>query len=250
MKKIMVFLIVAIWSFLGISYLREQRIVDDNKIVEAFSQPAFSNEESTISLDGEYSGEYLGTEQAKALLEQIAFDLGIDENFELTQNREDQRGEITLTKEAKRAKTTLKFITMENGVEDNTLSVNQYVLAEIKLLDTADCALAYRNLLEEVLNNNQVTGEVTINLIGKYPEKLNVEERDVIANDLLEKLEADIITEQRSDDLYVIYGYSKYISEYKKVGNQKINVSLAMNYNEEDESTNVYLSTPLINEDY
>jgi hypothetical protein len=50
--------------------------------------------------------------------------------------------------------------------------------------------------------------------------------------------------------LYVIYGYSKYISEYKKIGNQKINVSLAMNYNEEEQSTYIYLSTPLINEDY
>lgn len=250
MKKIMVFLIVAIWSFLGISYLREQRIVDDNKIVEAFSQPAFSNEESTISLDGEYTGDYLGTEGAKVLLAQIATELGIDENFEITQNREEQRGEITLIKEAKRAKTTLKFITMEDGVQNNALNVKQYVSAEIKLLDTADCALAYRNMLEKILKNNQVSGEVTLSLIGKYPERLNVEERDIIANDLLEKLETNITTEQRSDDLYVIYGYSKFISEYKTVGNQKINVSLAMNFNEEEESTYIYLSTPLINEDY
>lgn len=250
MKKIMVFLIVAIWTFLGISYLREQRIVDDNKIVEAFSQPGFSNEESTISLDGEYSGEYLGTEGAKTLLAQIATQLGINEDYEIIQNREEQRGEVILTKEAKRAKTTLKFITMENGIQNNALNVKQYVTAEIKLLDTADCALAYRNMLEEICKNNQVSGEVTLSLIGKYPKLLNMEERNVIAKALLDKLEAKITTEQRSDELYVIYGYSKFISEYKRVGNEKINVSLAMNYNESENSTYIYLSTPLINEDY
>lgn len=250
MRKIMVFLIVAIWTFLGISYLREQRVVDDNKIVEAFSQPAFSNEESTISMNGEYVGEYQSTEGAKALLAKIASEIGLDENFQITQSRDEQRGELVLTKDAKRAKTTLKFITLENNENDNTLSVKQYVTAEIKLLDTAEGALAYRDKMEKTLKNNQVSGEVTLSLIGKYPEDLTVEERNVIANDLLDRLDTNIITEQRNDDLYVIYGYSKYIGEYKKVGTQKINVSLAMNYNEAEESTYIYLSTPLINEDY
>lgn len=250
MKKIMVFLIVAIWTFLGISYLKERDVVDDGMIVEAFSQTAFANEESIISIDGEYAGEYLATAGAKALLASIATEIGIDNNYEITQNREEQRGEIVLTKEAKRAKTTLKFITMESDTQDNTLDVKQYVTAQIELYDTAECALAYRNILEEILKKNQVTGEITVSLKGKYPGDLNLEEKNVIANDLLEKLDTNIKTQQRSDDMYVIYGYSKYISEYKKVGNQKINVSLAMNYNEEEESTYIYLSTPLINEDY
>ncbi|MFA9377772.1 MAG: YwmB family TATA-box binding protein [Lachnotalea sp.] len=250
MKKIMVFLIAAIWTFLGISYFLERNIVDDGKIVEAFSQTAFANEESVISIDGEYTGDYLGTDEAKALLSEIATALGIDQNYEITQQREEQRGELVLTKEAKRAQTTLKFITCETNTENNTLNATQYVTAEIKLYDTAECALAYRNMLEESLDNNQVTGDITVSLRGKYPGELSLEEKNVIADELLEKLDTNIKTEQRSDDIYVIYGYSKYISEFKEVGNQKINVSLAMNYNEEEKSTYIYLSTPLINEDY
>jgi predicted nucleic acid-binding protein len=250
MKKIMVFLIAVIWTFLGISYIRERHMVDDSMIVEAFSKTAFSNEESTISIDGEYTGEYLATGGAKVLLAEIAKKLGIDENYDLTQQREEQRGEIVLTKQAKRANTILKFITLETETKDNAISTKQYVSAEIQLLDTADCALAYKNKLEEILKSNHVSGEVTVSLKGKYPGELDLEKRNVIADDLLEKLDTDIKTEQRSNDMYVIYGYSKYISEYKKVGNQKINVSLAMNYNEEEESTYIYLSTPIINEDY
>lgn len=251
MKKVMVFLIVAIWTFLGISYLREKNVTDDNKMVEAFSQTAFANEESVISIDGEYTGEYLATEGAKALLASIATELGIDNNYEIVQNRNEQKGELVLTKKAKRAQTTLKFITIEsNSQEDNIIDVTQYVSAEIDLYDTADCALAYRNMLKDILQRNHVVGDVTLSLKGKYPEELNLQEKNVIADDLLKKLDADVKTEQRSDDMYVIYGYSKYISEYKKIGNQKINVSLAMNYNEEEQSTYIYLSTPLINEDY
>lgn len=250
MKKIMVFLIVAIWAFLGISYLREQRVVDDNMIVEAFNQPEFSNEESTISLNGEYTGKYLSAEGAKELLSQIATGLGIDDNVQITQEREENRGEITLSKQAKRAQTTLKFFTIEDNATDHTLNVKQYISAELKLLDTVDCALEYQKKLEEIFKDNQVSGEVTLSLKGKYPQKLNLEEKNKVANDLLEKLNTNIITEERNDNIYVIYGYSKFISNYKKVGNQKINVSLAMNYNEEEKTTNIYLSTPLINEDY
>jgi hypothetical protein len=219
-------------------------------IVEAFSQTAFANEESIISIDGEYTGEYMGTDEAKVLLAQIATELGIDDNYEITQQREEQKGELVLTKQAKRAQTTLKFITCETDAQDNAISAKQYVYAEIKLYDTAECALSYRNKLEEILDKNKVTGDITVSLKGKYPGELNLEEKNVIADDLLKKLDTKIKTEQRSEDMFVIYGYSKYISEYKKVGNQKINVSLAMNYNEEEESTYIYLSTPLINEDY
>jgi hypothetical protein len=242
---------VAIWTFLGISYLREKNVTDDNRMVEAFSQTAFANEESVISIDGEYTGEYLATEGAKALLASIATELGIDNNYEIVQNRNEQKGELVLTKKAKRAQTTLKFITVEsNSKEDNIIDVTQYVSAEIDLYDTADCTLAYRNKLKDILERNQVAGDVTLSLKGKYPEELTLEEKNFLADDMLKKLDADVKTEQRSDDMYVIYGYSKYISEYKKIGNQKINVSLAMNYNEEEQSTYIYLSTPLINEDY
>lgn len=250
MKKIMVFLIVAIWAFLGIGYIRDGKKVDENRIVEAFSKAAFSNEESTINVNGEYAGDYLSTEGAKALLAKIAKELGIDDNYEITQQREEQKGEVVLFKQAKRAQTTLKFFTYESDSQNHEIGVKQYVTVELKLLDTADCALTYKNKLEDIIKNNQVNGEITVSMRGKYPEELNLEERNIIADDLLKKLDTDIKTEQRSDDMYVIYGYSKYINEYKKVGNQKINVSLAMNYNEEEEATYIYLSTPLINEDY
>jgi hypothetical protein len=250
MKKIMVFFIIAIWTYLGLNYMKERNVVDEGMIVEAFGATAFSNEESDISMEGEYKGDYLGSEGAKTLLATIASELGLDNQYEMTQNRKENSGEIILTKEAKRAKTTLKFITVESDASNNTKKVNQYVAAEIELFDTADCALAYRNLLETILENHQVTGDITVSLKGKYPGQLTLEEKNKLADNLLEKLDTKVQTEQRTDQMYVIYGYSKYIREYKKVNNQKINVSLAMNYNEQADATYIYLSTPLISEDY
>ena len=48
----------------------------------------------------------------------------------------------------------------------------------------------------------------------------------------LEKLGAKIVTQNRTDDLYVIYGYDDEIDEYINVGRGKVNVCISINYDE------------------
>ena len=58
-----------------------------------------------------------------------------------------------------------------------------------------------------------------------------------------------MIVEHR-EDTYVVYAYTPMIEEYKKVGKDKINLTIAIVYNEESHTTEVLLATPLLNEDF
>lgn len=249
-KNALVFTTLVLWVFLGINYYVKNNYNNEDMMLEAFSKTSFADEESTISVNAKYNGDYLSRESAKTLLAEIAMKLGVDNNYDITENREANKGEIILSKVAKRAQTTIKFITYENRVSEHEISAEQYIFIELKLYGASDCAMDYREVIEGVLDEYEVAKQVTVGFKGTYDGKLTLVEKDIISDKLLNTLNADIVTERRSDDSYVIYANSKYISDYKIVGYDKINIGLAMTYDEENEKTNLYLSTPLIDQDY
>ena len=75
-----------------------------------------------------------------------------------------------------------------------------------------------------------------------------MEQKDVITMELLEQLNAQIVAEHRQD-IYVVYAYTSKIKEYKKVGKDKVNLTIAISYDEQKNTTNIMLATPLLNQD-
>ena len=48
----------------------------------------------------------------------------------------------------------------------------------------------------------------------------------------------------------MIYAYTSMMKEYKKVGEDKINLTIAVSYNEEKDETTFILATPVLNQDF
>ena len=61
---------------------------------------------------------------------------------------------------------------------------------------------------------------------------------------------AKIVTEHRDMQLYTIYAYTTYVSDYVMQEDQAVNVNIAMRYNEEEDKTYVYVATPVLGLDY
>lgn len=51
-------------------------------------------------------------------------------------------------------------------------------------------------------------------------------------------------------DYYVAYGYTMGIDKVKVVNGRKINLNVAMSYDEKEQVTRVIVGTPLINSDF
>ena len=50
--------------------------------------------------------------------------------------------------------------------------------------------------------------------------------------------------------LYTIYAYTTYVSDFVMQEDQAVNVNIAMRYNEEEDKTYVYVATPVLGLDY
>ena len=62
-----------------------------------------------------------------------------------------------------------------------------------------------------------MTSAVNVNLKGEINGELDIQEKNALADSLLGEVGAKIVTQNRTDDLYVIYGYDDEIDEYINV---------------------------------
>ena len=74
-------------------------------------------------------------------------------------------------------------------------------------------------------------------------------QKDLLALDFLESLGARSVMEQR-EEMYVVYGYTKKLSDKIKVNGEKVNVTLAITEDKKKNVTKIYMATPILNESF
>lgn len=245
MKKIWVAFIVLLWGVAGFQIIQGKAAAEENKIIQVFHTVGSEQKTSMVEYYGTYDNEYLPIEKREALLRDIAQKLGITRGLETDRTFEEKRQEISLTKKAKHAVTTLRFITNEEGKE-----IKQYMIASITLDKDMESAQAHKKKLEKILDEYTKDSRSSANVIGTYDGKLDLDERNEVADGILGDMGARIVTEHRDMQLYTIYAYTTYVSDFVMQEDQAVNVNIAMRYNEEEDKTYVYVATPVLGLDY
>ncbi len=250
MKKIITALALVLWI---VAIIQGIDMLGGNKeaeVIQAFSSMSMMQENSKIQSYGKFSGDYLTVEEQKLLLKTMAEALGIVDNYTLEENSDQYGRKVTLFLDGAKADTKLEFITEEKDeTEAHSMEVNQYLKTELQIEDSIESAFYYDDTVKMIMNRYSETPQTVININGQYQGELGTEQKDIIAMELLEKLKAEVVVEHR-EDTYVVYAYTPLIEEYKKVGEDKINLTIAIIYNEEQDKTEVLLATPLLNEDF
>lgn len=250
MKKIVVYSCLILWLVFVIHLLVNDRGKKEIEIVEALNQSQLQNVEGTIEFIDKYKDNYLSIDEKLELIKRIAAKLGINSVYELETIREEEITTTTLWKKAKNATTTIKISTVESRDEDYQIKLEQYLIIQVKIQESYDSILYYKEKIEEILQEEEIKGKVTIGITGYYPGDLSYTKRNEISDKMLKQFDAKVVLENRSMELYSIYAYSKLIDEYMVIGGDKINLNLAMNYNEVKDATRLYISIPIIDNEY
>lgn len=88
---------------------------------------------------------------------------------------------------------------------------------------------------------------------GKIFGKMEKEEMAGLAEDLFQSMGGgSVLTGSISsgENYYVAYGYTNGIADAKNVNGRKVNLNVAISYNEREDCTEVIMGTPLINSDF
>ena len=287
MKRAM-YAVIVLWAVLTTVYMTNMGRADKVSISTAFTDSVDGEEwcelDTYIEGYGKFGVCYLTQEEKERLVENIASALGITSSYGLATVCEDEVNTTVLSKESVNGSVTIKAITQEQQRTENTAepavtepqvtenadspagtepqvtgNTNglagtqpqaQYVYVNITVYNNIDCAVSYRELVEGMFDAMGIQGNVNMNLVGSLEGALNSKEKNELADGLLDRLGAKVVTENRDSDIFTIYAYSKGAGSYITISGNKINMNIAIGYDEEQNRTKVYLASPVNSLDY
>ena len=245
MKRAM-YAVIVLWAVLTAVYMTNMGRADKVSISTAFTDSVDGEEwcelDTYIEGYGKFGVCYLTQEEKERLVENIASALGITSSYGLATVYEEEVNTTVLSNESVNGSVTIKAITREPQA--------QYVYVNITVYNNIDCAVSYRELVEGMFDAMGIQGNVNMNLVGSIEGTLNSTEKNELADGLLDRLGAKVVTENRDNDIFTIYAYSKGAGSYITIGGNKINMNIAIGYDEEQDRTKVYLASPINSLDY
>ena len=259
MKRAM-YAVIVLWAVLTAVYMTNMGRAKKVSISTAFTDSADGEEwcelDTYIEGYGKFGVCYLTQEEKERLVENIASALGITSSYGLATVCEDEVNTTVLSKESVNGNVTIKAITQEQQGTENTDGLAgtqpqaQYVYVNITVYNNIDCAVSYRELVEGMFDAMGIQGNVNMNLVGSIEGTLNSTEKNELVDGLLDRLGAKVVAENRDSDIFTIYAYSKGAGSYITIGGNKINMNIAIGYDEEQDRTKVYLASPINSLDY
>lgn len=100
--------------------------------------------------------------------------------------------------------------------------------------------------VEEILKSNGINSKTTTCITGAFCGKLIKDEINDKIRMTIDKINGKIIEDYNNDNLVSISAYTPLIDEHIFVGNKKMNLNVAMRYNEYEDKTYIWIGTPII----
>lgn len=249
-KKAKIYLVLLVWLAAAVQIVVNKSMKQDNQIIEAFSVTESTPVESCIDAYGYFGEMYLSAESKRAMVINLANQLGITDGYEVNTASGDAYEKTELIKDGMYAKTTIQVISMETENAEGKAVTEQYFLVELEIYNDVDQVLTYRDKIEAIFADIGMEADINIYLSGSVSGELLDEEKEAYVTEFLETMNAAEVTGYRSDDMYTIYGYTKDEDKCVYQNGEKVNVNIAITYNEEEDTTYIHMAVPFINKTY
>lgn len=237
-------------AVIAVQVIMSNSPVQADKFVEAFKQSEFVIKESKITATVDLGKTFMNENKKQAAIKEFAKALGLDENYELVSNTKSAKKEMKLTKNSKNAVTIIKIVTNEKKVGPNIKEVQNFFAVDLTIYQDVDSVMYYKEKIEQLLKERNLDTDVIINIYGEKEGLLSDKEKSKIAKTVLDNIDGKSISEYNVGNAYNTYGYTPNIKHYIKQAGQKINIDIAITYNEADNMSCFYMATPIITIDY
>lgn len=249
--KITIYMILVLWLAVFMQIMVNQFVKEEATLTEAFMGIHAKASESSLEMAGVYGADYLSEIDKKELVSYIASTIGlrIDDNIKVEEK--DNYTIVSYEKSAKKADSSIRLISIRELDGNKNEKTTHYLYVKLSIFEDLDSIISYKDKLEEVFKYLKTEqNQIVVEFVGEYNGNLPLEEKNKIANQLVKDLGGNIAYENRKEDLFTVYAYSGLIKEYITVAGSKVNMQVAMNYNEQEDATYVYLATPFLNDGY
>lgn len=248
--KITLYIAAVLWVAVATQMIMNRAFKEELQITEAFVKSDTEEMKSSLEVVAEYKSGYLSETSKQDIIYNLADSIGLVLVDDISVVQEAGRSEYYIYKQAKKATTEIKVVSLEQE-EDEAVVIKHYIIVRISVSDGIQSIDKYKKLLEKALDEmgNQ-SSQITLKYEGNRDGNLtNIQKKD-IAKLLVNELQGEIAMEYDEGDLYTVYAYTGKLKEYVNSLGNKINVQIAITYNELTNKSKITLATPVLNESW
>lgn len=250
MRRKLLYICGILWLFALFQMIKNYETEKEPDIITAFTSDMFLDTVSEVKSMAFYGSVYLEEDARKKVLTDIAASLGIEEPYEIRTENTDTGRKTILTKGASSVTTTISLITVETKVSKIIMSQKQYISVDMEINNSLESAVYYRDIIDDLYGEMDLSADVYLYLKGNIRGDISNSEKNSIADNIIENLNGKIVTEKRGADIFNVYAYSENIEDYVVYGSTKTNINVVISYNDVTGMTEVYMATPVMNDDY
>ena len=240
--KITLYMATVLWVAVATQMLVNRVFQEDIKITEAFVKTNTDEMQSSIEIAAEYRTGELNTEEKKTLICDLAAKIGLTIDKEISIWEEGDRSEFFFFKRAKKATSEIKVISVDQ---------KHYIIVRLSIQEGIAGIDKYKKTLENAFKNLEVKDmQVTLKYEGNQEGDLTSEQKHEMAQLLVDELQGEIALEYDEGDMYTVYAYTGMLKEYITSMDTKINIQIAISYNEVSNKTRITLATPIISDSW
>lgn len=248
-KKILAYVIVIVVGVMMMKGIEANDLEGNRKFVEAFSATTFKVEEAELNIWGEYRPKYMKTNEMGAVVNEIASLLGVQGVVPIIEES-DTKKTYLVTKTAQDATTKIQFVETITPLDDKTYQAKNYLVINIVLHNKCNSITYFQELLTDYFTKLEITPTIGLTITGSKPGTLSEDMAQATMTDLVQALNGEIKSVFLEDEIKSVYGYTKYVEDYVTANGEKINMDLAVTYNELENKTYLYGAIPVITFEY
>lgn len=246
--RITLYMVAVLWIAVVTQIIVNRMFQQEAQITEAFIKSETQEMQSGLEILAEYQGEYLNDTDKKNLIYKIAEAIGLIIDDDITIWEEEKRSEYFFFKQAKQATTEIKVVSLE---QEESPGLRHYIIVRLNILQGISSIDTYKKILEKTLADLGATNEqIMLKYEGCREGDLTSIQKHEIAELLVEELQGKIALEYDEGDLYTVYAYTGMLNDYITTMGNKINVQIAITYNELTNKTKISLATPINNDSW
>jgi len=243
-------LIAVVWLAVMVQLFINQNPGKTGDVIDAFSSSETIPVEACVSAYGEFGEMELAGETKTIMLRNLAKQLGITDGYEITASEGESYRESTLTKDGKYGKTVIQIVSIDEKNEEQQSITKQNILCDITIYNDVEYAMECKEQLEDIYQEIGITPNMNVYIKGKTAGKVSEDQRQELINRVFESVGATVVQEINTDQYDCIYGYTSRFDRCIYQNGKKINVNLALTYNEAEDMTYLHLAVPYISQSF
>lgn len=248
--KITLYIAVVLWLSFVTQVLVNRVFFGDFQIAEAFVKTSTEDMECSLEIAAQHPNEFLSESEKKDIIRHIADGIGLSIDREIEIIKDKERTEYVFEKQAKKALTSIKVVSIEQKV-DSAVKLKHYIIVRLRIKESIQSLERYRKLLDNAFKGLGIDQkQVTVQYEGYISRAMTNENKEEMARQIVKELQGEIAFDYWQNDTYTVYAYTGMIDEYIETAGCKINIQIAMTYDEQTEKTKIYLASPILNQEW